>query len=267
MKPALLAAALTLVSLLVGCTREPTTTIKQITGIVQYQTPINFESGATLELRLTDVSADDEAVEIAKSTVTNLKSLPYQYALPYDASKIDAERRYTVDARIAIDNTLRFATDSAYAVLTQGNGATPNITVIVIGENAPPLASNPNTQPGVNLFHGELRRDREITLYTVGMQDDHIVWLEEDRSNGTPQTLHARYEFKGALIVHYADTSPMEVTFDERGRPTGIVRNGKQLSPVEQTEVLDAVRNRAALLRSHALSTREPQAHRQATGG
>jgi hypothetical protein len=172
-----------------------------------------------------------------------------------------------VDARISTDNTLRFSTDSAFAVLTQGSGATRRITVIAIGENEPAPVHDMTPQPDTSVFQGELRRDREVSLYKVGIQDGHIVWLEEDRSNGTPQALHARYEFKGALITRYVDTSPMEVKFDERGRPTGIVRNGKALKLGEHTEAVNGVRNRAGLLRSHALATRESQIHRQATGG
>lgn len=266
MKPLLLTLACALATWISGCSREPATAVTQITGTIEYRTPVNFESGATLELRLTDVSADD-AEEIASATVTGLKSLPYQYALAYDAGRIDAGHRYTVDARISTDNTLRFSTDSAFTVLTQGSGASRNITVIAIGENDPSLVRDMNTQPDASVFQGELRRDQEVSLYKVGMQDGRIVWLEEDRSNGTPQTLHARYEFKGALIMRYVDTSPMEVNFDERGRPTGIVRNGKALKLGEQTEAVNEVRNRAELLRSHALATRESQAHRQATGG
>lgn len=267
MKSPLLALVCALLAVLAGCSREPATANKQITGIVQYQTPIELEPGAILTLRLTDVSGEDGAVEIAKTTVINLKSLPYQYTLPYEAGKIDAQHRYTVEARISINDTLRFSTDTAYPVLTQGNGATRNITVIAIGENLPSLASNTSDPSGTSVFQGELRRDREISLYKAGMQAGHIIWLEEDRSNDTPQALHARYDFKGALILRYVDSSPMEISFDERGRPTGIIRNGKILQLSEQIDAISAVRNRAELLRSHALAASEAQVHRKATGG
>ncbi len=267
MKSRFLVLASVLPGLIGGCSREPATAVTQITGLVQYQTPIELESGATLELRLTDVSGEDGAVEVASSTVSRLKSLPYQYALPYEADRIDVQRRYMVEARIFIGDKPRFSTDTAYPVLTQGNGAVRNITVIAVGASDPSRVYDTDTPPEASVFHGELRRDREVTLYKIGIQDGSIHWLEEDRSNGTPQTLHARYEFKGALIMRYADTSPMEISFDERGRPTGIVRNGKALQLSEQGEVITAVRNRAALLRSHALASRETQSHRKTTGG
>ncbi len=267
MKTQFLALFCALLAVFTGCARKPATAVTQITGIVQYQEPIELESGATLELRLTDVSGEDGAVEVAKATVTDLKSLPYQYALPYDAGKIDTKHRYTVDARISTGNTLRFATDTAHAVLTQGNGATRNITVTTIGDNAPSLVNDTRDRSGTGVFHGELRRDREISLYKAGVQDGHIIWLEEDRSNGTPQALHARYDFKGALIMRYDDSTPMEISFDDRGRPTNIIRHGKPLTPGEQIDAVNAVRNRAELLRSHALAVHEAQSHRQATGG
>lgn len=266
MKAPLLVLTCAFLTLVSSCSRKPATPATQITGTIEYRMPVNFDSDATLELRLTDVSGD-AAKEVATTKVTGLKSLPYQYVLAYDAGQIDTAHRYMVDARISIDNTLRFSTDSAFAVLTQGNNTKRNITVIAIGENDLSLVHDLNPQPDASVFQGELRRDADVSLYKVGIRDGSIVWLEEDRSNGTPQALHARYEFKGALIMRYVDTSPLEVNFDERGRPTGLVRNGKALKLGEQTKTVNEVRNHAELLRSHALAARESQSHRQATGG
>jgi uncharacterized lipoprotein YbaY len=67
MKTLFLTLACTLAICVSGCSREPATAVTQITGTIEYRTPVNFESGATLDLRLTDVSGDD-AVEIASAT-------------------------------------------------------------------------------------------------------------------------------------------------------------------------------------------------------
>lgn len=257
-----------LITLATGCAREPSAAATQITGTISYRTPIDFEAGATLQLRLSDVSVSDgPALTIANITIADLQALPYQYALPYDANKIDPQHRYTVDARILTENKLRFSTDTAYGVLTQGSGAQRNIEVIAIGGNEPTATRDLNSQPNASVFRNELRTAQEVSLYQAGMQDGHILWLEEDRSNGTPQALHARYEFKGALILRYVDTSPLEVNFDVRGRPTGIVKNRQALKLGEQTELINAIRNRAELLRSHALAANEAKSHRQAPGG
>ncbi|MGC3981660.1 MAG: YbaY family lipoprotein [Steroidobacteraceae bacterium] len=254
--------------LLSGCSREQTNTGPAITGTIQYRAPVNLDANAVLELKLTDVSvADGPALEIAKLTIDDLHALPYQYRLPYDSTKIDAQHRYMVDARIFIDKQLRFSTDTAYAVLTQGSGEQRDIAVITIGENESTITSTANANVTDNLFQNELRTGEEVSLYKAGLEDGHILWLEEDRSNGTPVPLHARYEFKGALLMHYADSSPLEIKFDERGRPTGVFKDKQALKVSTQASAIDAVRNRAELLRSHALAARETRAHREATGG
>ena len=253
----------------VGCSRsDHNTANNQVTGSISYRTPVSLETGTVLELRLTDVSVSDgPALEVAKTTVPKLGALPYQYALPYDPTKINAQHRYTVDARILTNGTLRFSTDTAYAVLTQGLGAQRDITVIASGANEPALALNPSNSPSTVVFQSELRTGSAVSLYQAGMQDGHIIWLEEDRSTGSPTPLHARYELKGALLAHYADSSPLEIKFDERGRPVAITKNHQALELSAQTSTINEVRNRAALLRSHALAAGEARAHRQATGG
>lgn len=256
-----------------GCSRsERDLSTSHITGNLTYGEPVTLASGSVLELRLTDVSVSDgPALEIAKATVTDVRALPYQYSLGYDASKIDPQHRYTIDARILSNGTPRYSTDTAYEVLTQGRGAQRDLTVVASGTNSLPASSiTTGTGPAAvqeQIFQNELRTGAVISLYRAGLHDGHISWLEEDRSNGTPQPLHARYEFKGALVMHYADSTALEVKFDERGRPTGISKNQQPLKLDTQTETINAIRNRATLLRSHALAASEARAHRQATGG
>ena len=246
-----------------GCSRHSG---PEITGTLNYREPIALEN-AELQLRLTDVSVTDgPALEVAHFS-DDIDALPYRYALPYDAGKIDAQHRYTIDARVLVDGKVRYATDTAYEVLTQGQGTQRNLTLIAVGENSPSLARDSTAKSNASVFQGELRTGGDISLYRAGFKDGHLIWLEEDRSNGTPQLLHARYEFKGALVMRYADTSPMEVNFDSNGRPTGIAKNGQSLKVSEQSADINAVRHRAELLRSHALAASEIRAHRQATGG
>ncbi len=274
-------ALITLVSLacmsiyLSGCSRsEKDAAANHITGNLTYGEPITLDAGSVLELRLTDVSiSDGPALEIAKATVADIRALPYQYSLDYDATRINPQHRYTIDARILINGTSRFATDTAYEVLTQGHGAQRDITVIAsgaLGDNSTtPVSSASSSTVSAEpvIFKNELRTANDVSVYKAGLQEGHISWLEEDHSSGTSTAVHARYEFKGALVTHYSDSTSLEVKFDERGRPVSISKNHQALALNKQTEVINAIRNRAALLRSHALAASETQAHRMATGG
>jgi putative lipoprotein len=265
--------SLILLICLSGCSRShQQATTSHITGTLTYGEPVTLANGSVLELRLTDVSVSDgPALEIATTTVDDIRALPYQYSLGYDASKIDPQHRYTIDARILSNGVPRYSTDTAYEVLTQGRGAQRDITVVANGGNsaiAATIAAGTGAAAAQEqIFQNEVRAGADISLYRAGLLDGHIVWLEEDRSNGTPQPLHARYEFKGALVMHYADSTSLEVKFDERGRPVSVNKNQQPLKLDTQTEAISTIRNRAALLRSHALAASEARAHREATGG
>jgi putative lipoprotein len=270
-------ALITLVPLicLSGCSRsEKDAATNHITGNLTYGEPVTLAAGSVLELRLTDVSiSDGPALEIANATVTDIRALPYRYSLSYDATKVNPQHRYTIDARILVNGTLRFATDTAYEVLTQGHGAQRDITVIASGApgdfvTSVSSASSSAMSTAPAIFQNELRTANEVSAYKAGLQEGHITWLEEDRSSAASSTsVHARYEFKGALVTHYSDSTSLEIKFDERGRPVSISKNQQALALNKQTDVINAVRNRAALLRSHALAASETRAHRLATGG
>jgi len=272
MKTSIVTSFLLLLFCLSGCSRSGNHAgDSHITGNLSYGEPVTLAAGSHLELRLTDVSSDGPALEIAK-TVAAIHALPYAYSLDYDAAKIDPQHRYTIDARIISNGVPRFSTDTAYEVLTQGHGAQRDITVIANGSNAAttaPATAAPLTTAAAQpeMFQNELRSGAQVSLYKAALRDGHIDWLEEDRSNGTPAPLHARYEFKGALVTHYSDSEALEVSFDEHGRPTSISKQRVSLPLATQMETINAIRNRAALLRSHALATSEARAHRLATGG
>ncbi len=246
--------------LLAGCSRHQEAKIT-ISGALNYSTPVAFSDDAQLQLLLLDVSAENSSPEIANTT-TKIKQLPSQYSLSFDAANINQAHRYTISARIYVNHVLKYATDSAIEVLTQGKGTHVDFPVIATGTNA--TIAMP-TQAAAEVFHGEIRNSNDISLYRAGIVDGHVAWLEEDRSNNTPTPNHNRYEFKGALLTRYMDSTPMEIMFDETGKPRSITRNTKALQVNEEMNAINAVRNRAALLRAHALASQAAQMHRKIT--
>jgi hypothetical protein len=147
-------------------------------------------------------------------------------------------------------------------VLTQGKGSHADLGVIAAGSNETGTA---HMEAATEIFQGEIRNGSDVSLYRVGLVDGHINWLEEDRSNGTPTPAHNRYEFKGALLIHYRDSSPLEVVFDETGKPKAVKRGDKISDASKEIEVINAIRNRASLLRSHALARHASLQHRKET--
>jgi putative lipoprotein len=252
--------------LLSACTQQDQ---PRITGTLNYSSPVKLEKNTRLELLLTDVSTDGPALRVASAIIKDLAELPYQYSLPYSKQDINPEHRYTIEARVYTDGSLRFATDTAYEVLNREvlkTGSLPpqNLLLIDVNSNeSTPLNNTVTTSE--EQFRGELRTDNGVALYRIGVVDGHIIWLEEERSNGTPNPAQARYQFKGAWLQYYRDSSGLEIEFDSRGRPHRMRRQEHVLDIKQQTDVLSSVRNQAELLRSHALAARESQTHRLAT--
>lgn len=97
-----------------------------VTGTVTYLQRMALPPTAEILLQLVDVSvADMPATAIAEQKIsTGGKRVPIPFELKFDPAKIDAKHRYAVSARISVDGRLRFASEQAYPVLTQGGPST-----------------------------------------------------------------------------------------------------------------------------------------------
>lgn len=240
-----------------------------VTGTLNYRAPVAFDGNAKLELQLTDVSVTTgPALQVASTTIDQVRALPYHYSLPYDSTRIDPGHRYTMSARLYLNEQLKYATDTAIAALTQGAGQHINIPLVAVGANESSVsvaAVSSTATAASEVFQGELHNAAAVVRYRAGFDDGHIAWLEEDRLDDGSQPAHARYEFKGALLLHYADSSGLEFACNDNGRPVSVSRNHQTLAVMQALPAINAARNRATLLRSHALSSREIKAHRIAT--
>jgi uncharacterized lipoprotein YbaY len=98
----------------------------KVNGAVTYLQRVALSPAAVIEVKLQDVSrADAAAIVIAEQKfAADGKQVPLPFELKFDPAKIDAKHRYTVSARITLDGELRFVSDQAYAVVTQGNPST-----------------------------------------------------------------------------------------------------------------------------------------------
>jgi len=112
----------------------PTTTVPpaaKVTGIVAYRQRIALPPNAIIEVTLEDVSrADAPGETLGRQEIrTKGKQSPYAFAVPYTPSKIRANHRYVVRARITVDGQLAWISDTSQPVLTLGHGATAEIVV------------------------------------------------------------------------------------------------------------------------------------------
>jgi len=94
-----------------------------VTGTITYLARMALPPQTMIQVQLQDVSlADAPAKVIAEKKIQlGQKQVPVPFTLKYDPAKIDAGHRYSVSARVTIGADLKFVTDQAYPVITQGN--------------------------------------------------------------------------------------------------------------------------------------------------
>lgn len=119
---------LSLVLFLAGCTSAPVvpatgtgTASSKVTGSITYRERIALPPSAVITVQLVDVSlADAPAVLIAEQVIATAgRQVPFEFALTYDASRIQPSHTYAVQVRIENSGKLLFISDTVNRVITR----------------------------------------------------------------------------------------------------------------------------------------------------
>ena len=119
---------LSLVLFLSGCTSAPVvpatgtgTTNSKVTGSITYRERIALPPSAVITVKLVDVSlADAPAVLIAEQVIATAgRQVPFEFALEYDAARIQPSHTYAVQVRIENGDRLLFISDKMNLVITR----------------------------------------------------------------------------------------------------------------------------------------------------
>ncbi len=94
-----------------------------VTGTVSYLERMALPTNAVIEVQLLDVSLADAPAKVVAEESINLgqRQVPVPFSLSFDPAKIEANRRYSVSAKITVDGKLWFISDRSYPVLTDGH--------------------------------------------------------------------------------------------------------------------------------------------------
>ena len=129
--------------------------IGQVKGTATYRERMALPPDAVFEATLEDVSKTDAAAEVIGQVRTERPgSPPFRFEITYDPTRIIANHRYVVRARIVVGGKLFFTTDQSYPVLTAGHGN--EVTLLLRrtsssgtgGREAKPLGTLPATFAG-----------------------------------------------------------------------------------------------------------------------
>jgi putative lipoprotein len=84
------------------------------------EAPIGLAPGATLIVRLLDVTRTESDATLVAEQTFNVAGLPAEFVLPYDKAAVNSIRSYAIDASVMEQGAVRFITASKVGALTQG---------------------------------------------------------------------------------------------------------------------------------------------------
>jgi putative lipoprotein len=264
------------IALLAGCSgRETDATVDaglaSVAGTLSFPELVTLGDDAVVEVELADVSVTDgPAVVVSTQRIRKPGQFPVHFRLDYAPDRIDPTHRYTVQARIREGDQLAYATDSAFPVITAGNPRSLDVPVVAIGSGdpAPAISALAQEKP----LQGTLASGGVNSTYSATFRNGSIASIQEDRDAGTLGKSGAEYQFKDGRLLRYVElgtrkgaAGPEQVEFDFAFDDTGeLLAARKTVNDTAMKPDLDeinAARNRADLLRNHALALRSSREH------
>ena len=126
-----------------------------------------------------------------------------------------------------------------------------------------PAASAPtpsSREDSANVTHAKLNAGGVKASYAAHFDSDKLARIEEERHAPDGATFNGEYTYQGARLLRYrgarvAAPGTLDLQFDLQGA----LQSGQ--GPDVTNEDIAAIRNRAQLLRSHALAQRSSQGH------
>lgn len=149
--PLWLAAFLPL-AFLSACKEEATQTsttadivpVEMVTGEVYYLERIALHPNSIVKVELQDVSLMDapaKTISVQEFETANLGP-PWAFELSYDPEKIDPKHRYSISARITLEDQLLFISDTHHGVITQPTDDPLKIRLVKV-QHTKPAAIDP----------------------------------------------------------------------------------------------------------------------------
>lgn len=274
-----LLGALLVVATVSGCSGKETAApsvvgVDSVAGTLSYGELTTLSGEAVVEVELADVSVADGPAEIVSTQrIRNPGPFPVHFKLDYAPDRIDPTHRYTIQARIREGDRLAFATDTAYPVITGGNPKTVEVVMIAIGSGeTADLTAMTGTAPAEPPLQGTLASGGVTSAYSATFRSGALVSIQEDRDAGAAGKAGAEYQYKDGRLLRYIElgtsngsSGKQQVEFDFAFDDTGEVLAARKT--VNDTAVkpedadIYAARNRADLLRNHALALKASRDH------
>lgn len=215
--------ALILSSVLIGLAGDAAA-IEIVTGTASYRERMALPEAAVFVAVLEDVSrADAAATEVGRISIENPGGPPYDFAIEFDPTEIDARGVYAVRASVYSDGRLLFASDTHTPVITRGAPLDVNIEMRRVGppagETAGLLADLPAQYAGALPCP-----DCEALRYHLNLWPDMVFhlrrnWKGTDRVQDTIGRWRTDPSGRRLVLVSGGDRLEFEVPGEGRLRP------------------------------------------------
>ena len=181
--------------------------------------------------------------------------------------------RYTVQARIREGDRLVFATDTAYPVITAGNPKTIEVAVVAIGsDETADTSAVTSTAPAERPLEGTLVSGGVTSGYSATFRNGSLVSIQEDRDAGALGKAGAEYQYKDGRLLRYIELGTriesagkqqveFDFVFDDTGEVLAARKTVDDAAMKPEDADIYAARNRADLLRNHALALKASREH------
>ena len=235
-----------------GAAAAPAAPANAVTGMVIADQPSQLAPGATLTVRLLDVTrADGETILISNQTFP-ITAIPAQFTLPYDPAQISSIRTFAIDATVMDQGVARYVSQGRVGVLTQGKPSHANIRLAEAMVAPAPKDPVAEFEKAFTAFETQLGALKRVTGSRIEGEEAAIAWdafadatgvrlVRETVNNAEGQHVsQSRYAFDEAgkpwLIEREAGGAKTRIGWNPDGTVLIHQRNGAE-AEIEQAEI------------------------------
>jgi putative lipoprotein len=219
-----------------------------VAGTILAEQPAALAPGATLTVRLLDVTrVDGDPMHITTGTFP-ISALPAEFNLSYNPADVNPIRTYAIDATVMDQGQVRFVSNGRIGVLTQGKPK--RVTVMMAQAMAAAAPKDPVAElnkafaefeqqlGGLKRVTGErINEEKEIAIGWDAFFDDSGVRLVREMiSYPDGSRVNARFAFldgKPWVVVHESGGTTSRLGWDAEGNLVVQEKNGQ---PAEFSE-------------------------------
>ncbi len=196
----------------------PAAPANAVTGMVLADAPAALAPGATLTVRLLDVTrAEGDAILIATQTYP-ITAIPAQFTLSYDPAQVNSIRTFAIDATVMDQGVARYVSQGRVGVLTQGKPAHANVRLAEAMVAPAPKDPVEEFEKAFAAFEQQLGALKRVTGSRIEGEEAAYAWDAFADASGVRLV---RETVNNAEGVH---VSQSRYAFDEAGKPWLIER-------------------------------------------